>query len=140
MSDEERAQAAAQQYFLQYQLQCAANPEGMRAELAHWEEGDATILDVGIEEQSAYADYVTRKICTEQPDEIIVTTSRQLLEPHAGVKLNSCAIGNMALLVKTIREMEGHDELKGQLNQAFEAMLEDQREIRRRIPQECSLQ
>lgn len=141
---EGRAQQVQQRYFEEYQRQCAANPQAMMDELARWEAGDATILDVGMAEQAAYADYVTRKVCTEQPEEIIVATSLQLLGPQPPVKQNSCAIGNTALLVQTVLAMEGHDQLKNQLRVHYQALIAQQREIRanpqQSLPADCSVQ
>jgi hypothetical protein len=113
---EARVQAIKDQYFQEYKEQSLQNIDGMQAELMRWNAADDTILTMTLDEQSTYADYVTRKLCGEQPEEIVIhSASGMFAELPPGVKLNSCAIGNIALLLKSVKEMEGHQELKDRL-------------------------
>ena len=144
---EARVQAITDRYFGEYQQQCFTDIEGMKRELAVWEAADATILDISLEEQAKSADYVTRKICSEQPEDIVVHFASTMLdEIPPGHKLNSCAIGNSALLVQTVLGYDGHETLKERLELEHAEMIAGQREIRRNPPPanngggECSVQ
>ena len=144
--EEGRVQAIKDQYFREYQQQLMEDFDRCQQELLRWEAADATILSQDLNEQATYADYVICKICTEQPEEIIIETSSTMFDDLTpNYKLNSSAIGNVALLIKTTLDFDGYDELKQRLQEQYDAMIEAQKAIRQsdswnNSSNECTLQ
>jgi hypothetical protein len=101
-----RLQEIQNQYFCEYKAECALNPESMIRESQYWEQGDAIILSLPLDEQATYADYVIRKLCAEQSSDIIIAMCDDMFRDIPNEKLNSCAMGNVAMLVKTGSNLE----------------------------------
>jgi len=130
------------EYFKEYEQQCMQDTEGCREELARWKAANVTILSLSLDDQATYADYVTRKVCTEQPEHIIVQASSTMFDDlPPNYKLNACSIGNFALLLKTTLELQGHDQLKVSLQKQYDTMIEAQKAMNQNNASgECTLQ
>ncbi len=133
MQMQEFVERLQNRYFLEYKLQCKIDAQRMYDEFSRWEIGDTIMLDLPLSEQATYADYVTRKMCKDQPNNIVVWMCKTSFNKLEGldVKLNSAAIGNLALYLYTLNQMNGHDELKTQTTQKFNSLIEQQRVIKR---------
>lgn len=98
-----QVQTYADQYFLEYQAMCLLDREFARTQVEAWEAVADTIVDMPIEEQAKYADYVTAKI-SKLPLEILLPFIRaQLNNDPDGTfhvtELGSCAVGNIAKMI-----------------------------------------
>lgn len=99
----------AQQYFQEYQRRCAENPNAMLEESAFWTSGDGFVLDMSLEEQAEYADYVVTKICelgheaAEQMAELSFENTSENIDAYANGQ-NICAVGNYAKIILTIED------------------------------------
>lgn len=100
------AQEAQNELFREYQRESTV--ETMRAELQKWDSADGVILQMPLEEQAEYADYVTRKMCDPTGpyhhvwDEYVSETLAGLegVAPHS--LHQTTAIGNLALVIKSM--------------------------------------
>lgn len=102
----------------------------LKEDLKRWESVEDTISNMRIEEQSEYADYVTRKICEMDP-EIVTSSGESLAKQFAWTLENSfqmtaCSIANAA---KTILS-QTNEELKTSLLNQFHEVLQLQRDLR----------
>ena len=125
---DELVQQLQDKYFAEYKSWCVDHPTDMKYELTRWE---TNILDLPVNEQATYADYVTQKMCEEQPEDVIVHMCRaKFINPQLITrKLNTCAIGGLALYLKTLNEYEGHDDLKSLIQNNFYICIANQKEF-----------
>lgn len=97
----------AQIYFKEYKQLCQQNPQYMMDELKSWSLVDNLILDMPLEEQARYADYVTVKVCllgsnaAEQMAEASVDHS--CINGYSQAQ-KSCAVGNYAKLILEMKD------------------------------------
>jgi hypothetical protein len=105
-SEKTTVQDYADEYFMEYKVMCLRDLNFAKEETKRWEDAYPAILDMEIEEQSQYADYVTKKI-VELPDNILqpylLDTIKQI-----GIfdqrKLKASGIGNLALAILSISD------------------------------------
>ena len=115
-------------FFREYQENCAINPDAMRAELRRWEAIEPTILNLPLEQQAEYADYVTRKMC-ELDEEIVVAMARSIF--HSLVEQNeftACSVGNVAYIIIMMERFPAHQILIQDLVNIFQVYLQSQRD------------
>lgn len=116
----------AQKFFKEYQERCRANPEGVKEELQHWSSGDGVILDMPLEKQAEFVDYVTNKICDlgpEAAEQFAEYTSPFYNESTAGAyasENNACTVGNYAKLILTMTNPELKEKHLGFHNRRIE--------------------
>lgn len=122
--NEKPYEAVQRRLFNEYRLKNANPSKEMVDELARWEGASDTIRGMPLEEQATYADYVTRGTC-EQPmeileDLIIDTMDTLLLLAEKPQKLGTCAIGNIALVIKSIPEEDKSVAARGLFKEILE--------------------
>lgn len=114
----QKVQKIQNEYFQQYQLWCENNPFDMNHELQFWKKNKNSILYQTIEQQSACADFVTRKMCANQSEEIILFICRTMFDKippkHSS---NTCSIGNIALYIICFKKL-----LSVSMNERFEIL------------------
>jgi hypothetical protein len=114
--------------FKEYTEMLAANPELAQQEAERWDIVKDKILDLPIEQQAEYCDYVTGKICA-MDDDIVKSSGEQMKKTFEYViknrkKMNTAAIANCA---KTIISQKD-ETLKQELLVEYEKFLQVQRE------------
>lgn len=119
-----------ERYFEEYRNLTNANPEIAKQDLVKWASVIDTILDLPIEEQSKYSDYVTNKIC-EMNQEIISSSAQSLIITlkwmiEHRMKAEATSIANSAKTILSITD----ENLKEQALSVFNDYLQVQREIR----------
>lgn len=119
-----------QRFFEEYQRQTLADLEIAVRDTARWDSAEGIILDMPIDEQAQYCDYVTTKIC-ELDSEIVKSSGKSLLFQMKWLiehkkKMGVCAVANFA---KTIISQTDAD-LKKELSELFDELLVLQRKIR----------
>ena len=125
------AQEAQNRYFHDYQEWCGQNVDLMMEELRRWEAADATILYKPLDEQATYADFVTRKMCTNETEAVFVIMCQEWIRDANTLDkwtANTCAIGNVALMTKTALDLpETYKELKLDMTNVYAALIENQK-------------
>lgn len=118
-----------QRLFAEYKQLCLNNVQKAEDDAKRWDSVKDTILDLPIEEQSEYADYVTCGICGMN-DEIVESSGASLM-PMMNLtienrhKMRVTAVANCA---KTILAQKG--DLKDHLMEKYREMVEVQRNIK----------
>lgn len=130
-----RVQAAQNKHFAIFRQWCAQNPRLAMEEQQRWSAADARIANMSLAEQAEYADYVTRKMCTEEPLDVFVEMCQGLSNETLTGKLDSCQLGNVALIVKRCLELEGteHNELKQTTKSVYDNMMQTQRALANQV-------
>lgn len=100
----------AQEFFREYQQ---LPIEQKKKDMLKWLDGDGVILNMPIEQQSEYADYVTKKVCAlgheaaenfaEFYYPLPYFTDRNQANTSYSNTENSCVIGNAAKLILTMK-------------------------------------
>ena len=106
----------ANNFFQEYQNQ---SKEQIMADLVRWESAKETIFGMTIEQQSTYADYVTKKMAKLDDDILqpfIIHTLIECLE-SSFVGVNACAIGNVALLILSMNNDEEQQKAKNKFSE-----------------------
>jgi len=119
-----------QRLFAEYQQMTIDDIEIAKRDCGRWDSVKDTILDLPIEQQAEYCDYVTRKIC-EMDSEIVVSSGNSLAVQLKWIldnrrPLEVCALANCAKVL--ISQPDG--ELKTLLKLQFARVMEIQRELR----------
>ena len=134
MSAEIRAQNLQNQYFAEYQTM---DFQQFKTDMELWESVKNTILDMTIEKSSMYADYVTKKICNNADNEILLVLCQQVLDwkKHSQNNENTAAIANFALVCCTARKRKLS--ICEQLDHSYNLFIEKQRQFRSDNNIEC---
>lgn len=115
----------------EYQTHCFGDRAFLTAEVKHWREGEGVIRRMPVEEQANYADFVTERMCAEDPA-MLAAYLKEMVEDYSqtSAPLKCCPIGNLALAVLTLGErtdMQGDTGIiVGALNQIREAACQAQ--------------
>lgn len=137
---QDRCQQLQDKYFQEYKVLCLNDSEFVARENNKWDRGDAIIFDCDLNQKAEYADYVTRKMCEEQTNDVIIWMCKtSFYDPKSEIMpLGSCAIGNLALYLKHLLAIEGNEELKQQIQTRFNQIVEKQKQLSNNP--ECCLQ
>jgi hypothetical protein len=89
----------------QYQALCFADMEFLKSEVKHWKDGESIIRQLPVEDQANYADFVTERMCSEEPA-ILAAYLKEVIEDYTrmDLPLKCCPIGNLALAIVTLTE------------------------------------
>ena len=98
-----RQQALANQYFNEYKANIIMHNKEFKLEHNRWLSADDTILDMTLEKQAEYADYVTKKMCGESI-EIIEAFAKSAIDPlkiyiKTNMKVDSSVVGSVACMI-----------------------------------------
>lgn len=108
----------SQKFFVEYQQRCFLDLNYMIEDLRRWESMGKNIVNIPLEEQKEYADYVTKKLCVCS-DEIIASFAKDMIAStklviKARKWMNTCAVGNCAYIIDTLKKKPSmkdlHDE------------------------------
>nr|QBK86895.1 MAG: hypothetical protein LCMAC103_02330 [Marseillevirus LCMAC103] len=106
-SPEHRAQEIQNRYLNEYKnflfsIPPAEAAQNLKQDTQKW---NRDILGLPLQEQREYADFVTRKVCAEQPQDILRTILDKTFDVRVDLsRVNTCAIGCAAHLVATIND------------------------------------
>ena len=104
----------ANHYFKEYHEIISTDISRALADRLRWSAAELFIRDLPIDEQAEYADYVLQKMCANHSKEILVELAESQLGNGFEIpsrNLNCAAIGNVALLIKSLPSGEFKDDL-----------------------------
>lgn len=99
-------QELANNYYAEYRQQSI---EDYESDLKRWESVAGTIRSMPLAEKAEYANYVTKKMCSEHPDITREYTYDEVipgLQIMNSATMNTCAIGNIAAHLMLLPENE----------------------------------
>lgn len=134
---EQRLQAIQNVYFEEYKAWANAHQDEAMRELERWEANEVGIIHMTLPEQAEFADYVTRKMCSEQPANIIAALAHSSFQHPIHQRLECCAIGNLAKVLLTAKN-QGTD--VAAYEDSFRETLQQQEAIRRQPGPGCAPQ
>lgn len=119
-----------QRLFNEYKMMTMADLERARLDNERWDSVKDTILDLPIEEQAKYCDYVTAGICS-MSEEIINSSAASLLKQMNWIlenkrRMGVCAVANTAKVIISVQD----DQLAIDLKSLFALVLTLQRELK----------
>lgn len=123
-------------FFREYQMKCMADEEFVRREVKNWQDVEWSIVDMKIEEQATYADYVTRKTVALGKEILIAMAEDAVTSVGYCIKkmklTGACAIGNSAHIIVSLRQYDDQQP-KADASEAELRSALDQQELRERL-------
>lgn len=109
-------------FFQEYQMKCMQDMDFARRETKNWQDVQWSIVDMKIEDQAKYADYVTRKTAA-LGEEILVAMAEESIKSAEyctkKMKLTgACVIGNEAHIIVSLGQYPNQHDLKERLEKA----------------------